>query len=223
MKTYVPYQEKSKSTKNPYCYKIGNLIIKKSEERWSIPFTCESSSHRNSLSLRAIFLALSGGTTVCCWTDETGAEMLRTILLADISHVMKRLAHSQRWREMGVSLTPTYSTAHTDDTGRREGSFFSSDFCGGDQTPHPDILIESTFRLLSVVPRTPRRFSWNTNVKRRDRKEAVSWTRRLKIQTTKQGTFHFDLPRKLASLLHTMYAPPLRLSLQQFGLNGDYQ
>jgi hypothetical protein len=154
-------------------------------------------------------LALSGGTIVCCWTvDETGAEMLRTILLADISHVMKRLAHSQRWREMGVSLMPTYSTAHTDDTGRREEAFFS-DFCVGewDQTPHPDILINVDFSVTFLLCQERlvafrETLTSNGEIEKKRQVERVGW----KYKTTRHGTYHFRLTPSslLASNLHNV-------------------
>jgi hypothetical protein len=147
--------------------------------------------------------------------------MLRTILLADISHVMKRLAahtakDGERW---GVSLTPTSYTAqqHIQTTHwQKLFILFSSPIllCVGewDQTPHPDILIESpTFRLLflSCQERLVAFRVKHYNVKRRDRKEAASWTRRLKIQTNASKA-HFTLtyPYRVVPPPHTMLLLP---------------
>lgn len=128
--------------------------------------------------------------------------------------------HGQRWREMGESLWRQLLTRHSSTyrrrhTGRSFYSFLLSDFvCVGewDQTPHPDILIESpTFRLLflSCQERLVAFRVKHYNVKRRDRKEAASWTRRLKIQTNASKA-HFTLtyPYRVVPPPHTMLLLP---------------
>ena len=112
----------------------------------------------------------------------------------------------------GVSLTPTYSTAHTDDTGRREEAFFPIFVGEWDQTPHPDILINSTFRLLFCCAKNAclvafretetQLTSKNGEIEKKRQVERVGW----KYKTTRHGTHHFRLTPSslLASHLHNV-------------------